>query len=229
MRASRRGSRKNGCSGRRCWSRRQSGGVAPVDDSTMLGPSALSRAQGQDYLGIHKAQHGGAAVSLAAAAPVGYTGVLDDNLRAFARVTPLDSANAAIQGMSDQSGGGRRRRGRKGPAAFRGAQKAMTRRLKKIKFRLAKLMKKLTKRRRQFVKTAKPSRFFKAFQRRMSRHSRRGRRSHRGGGGYQYANQADYGAPGMLLSPGQERQALMGMNPEWKLAADPQSFAPRMS
>ena len=224
MRASRRGSRKNGCSGRRCWSRRQSGGVAPVDDTSTYGPSLLSRAQGQDYLNIHRAQHGGAAVSLAAAAPVGYTGVLDDNLRAFARVTPLDTANAAIQGMSDQSGGGRRRRGRKGVS--RGARKAFTRRLKKIKVRLAKLMKKLTKRRRQFVKTAKPSRFFKAFQRRMSR---RGRRGHRGGGGYQYTNQADYGAPGMLLSPGQERQAMMGMNPEWKLAADPQSFAPKLS
>jgi hypothetical protein len=37
---------------------------------------------------------------------------------------------------------------------------------------------------------------------------------------------ADFGSPGMLLSPNQEAQALAGMNPEWKLASDPGAFKP---
>ena len=39
---------------------------------------------------------------------------------------------------------------------------------------------------------------------------------------------SDYGSPGMLLSPDQEARALGGMNPEWKLASNPNSFAPSM-
>lgn len=161
-------------------------------------------AQGQDYARIHAAQHGGAAVSLAAAAPVGYTGMLDDSLRATARITPLDQSIGAIQGMRDQSGGGRRRRGKKGASkALRSRMIAATRRLKKLKARLMKAMKKMSRR-------------------------RGGRRGQRGGASYQYANQADYGTPGMLLSPAQEARALAGMNTvEWKLAADPTSFAPK--
>jgi hypothetical protein len=171
---------------------------------SLLSPSSASMAQGQDYARIHAAQHGGAAVSLAAAAPVGYTGMLDDSLRATARITPLDQSIGAIQGMRDQSGGGRRRgRGKKGASkALRRRMIAATRRLKKLKARLLKAMKKMSR--------------------------RGGRRGQRGGASYQYTNQADYGAPGMLLSPAQEARALAGMNAvEWKLAADPTSFAPK--
>jgi hypothetical protein len=50
-----------------------------------------------------------------------------------------------------------------------------------------------------------------------------------GGGGYQAATPADYSSPGMLLSPDAEARALMGMNKEWALAADPTSFAPKLS
>jgi hypothetical protein len=222
--------RRNRRASRRCWSRRQSGGqcgmprrrqsggqcgmprrqsggMAPVNMPSLLSPSSASLAQGQDYARLHMGQHGGAAVSLAAAAPVGYTGMLDDSLRATARVTPLDQSIGAIQGMRDQSGGGRRRRGgklvgkrggKKPSKAMRRRLIAATRKLKSLKVRLLKSLRKM---------------------------SRRGRRQ-RGGSGYQYANQADYGAPGMLLSPAQEAKALMGMNPEWRLAANPASFAP---
>jgi hypothetical protein len=186
--------------------RRQSGGMAPVTMPSLLSPSSASMAQGQDYARIHAAQHGGAAVSLAAAAPVGYTGMLDDSLRATARITPLDQSIGAIQGMRDQSGGGRRRRGasKRGGKAMRRRMVAATRRLKKLKMRLLKAMK------------------------RMSRRSRRLGGRQRGGASYQYSNQADYGAPGMLLSPAQEAKALQTMNTvEWRLAADPTSFAPK--
>jgi len=101
---SRKGSRRmNRRASRRCWS---GGAPASVDDSSMNGPSRLSLAQGGDYAAIHAKQHGGMA-------PVGYTGVLDDSLRATARVAVLDESMSAIQGMSDQAGGGRRRKGKK--------------------------------------------------------------------------------------------------------------------
>jgi len=79
---------------RRCWS----GGAAPLTDTSMDGSSKMNLAQGTDYASIHKGQHGGMA-------PVGYTGMLDDSLRATARVGVLDESIQAIQGMSDQSGG----------------------------------------------------------------------------------------------------------------------------
>ena len=80
----------------------------------MLSASKLSSAQGLDYARLHLGQHGGAAVSLANSAPPGYTGMLDDSLRATARVEVLDQSMQGIQGMSDQSGGSRRkRRGKK--------------------------------------------------------------------------------------------------------------------
>ena len=78
------------------------GGPASVSDTSMNGPSKLSLAQGGEYQSIHSNQHGGMA-------PVGYTGMLDDSLRATARVGVLDSSLAAVRGMSDQGGGGRRK------------------------------------------------------------------------------------------------------------------------
>lgn len=214
-RKNRRSSRRHRRASRRCWTRRQSGGqcgmprrrqsggMAPVSMPSLLSPSSASMAQGQDYGRIHAAQHGGAAVSLAAAAPVGYTGMLDDSLRATARITPLDQSIGAIQGMRDQSGGARRRRagkaGKRAGKAMRRRMAAATRRLKKLKLRLLKAMKRMSRRSRQ-----------------------------RGGASYQYTNQADYGSPGMLLSPAQEAKALQTMNTvEWRLAADPTSFAPK--
>jgi hypothetical protein len=59
-----------------------------------------------------------------------------------------------------------------------------------------------------------------------SRRSRSSRRRQRGGAAASLAAAGDVGAPGMLLSPHQEAQALQGMHPEWKLAMDPNSFNP---
>ena len=77
-----------------------------LSDTSMVGPSKMSMAQGGDFFGYHAKQHGGMA-------PVGYTGMLDDSLRASARVTPLDQAGAAIMGLKDQAGGRRKRRSTK--------------------------------------------------------------------------------------------------------------------
>jgi hypothetical protein len=79
---------------------------ADVGDSSMQEPSQLSTAQGKEYDAIHAEQHGGAFLE---GAPVGTTGVLDASLRDTARVSFLDQSIGDIQGMSDQSGGAKRK------------------------------------------------------------------------------------------------------------------------
>ena len=46
------------------------------------------------------------------------------------------------------------------------------------------------------------------------------------GGAYSLSSAADFASPGMLLDSALEAKALSGMNAEWKLAANPGSFAP---
>ena len=212
-RASRRASRR---ANRRA-NRMYGGGVlvmspADVNDKSMFGPSNQSAAQGLDYTRIHQGQHGGAYVSLNSAAPVGYTGMLDDSLRATARIAPLDASVAAIQGMSDQAGGARRSKRNAFFKAFMPKAVRITYRKgsKMVRKGLGKVARKMRNTYRKGSKMVR--RTFRM----------------RGGGGYQYANQGDYASPGMLLPSSMEAKALMQMNPEWKLAADPASFAPRM-
>ena len=177
---------------------------APVDassyDAAISAPSKAMLAQGNDYMAKHAGQYGGAAVSLVNSAPPGYTGMLDDSLRGIARITPLDQSTAAASGMSDQAGGRRRRR--------RG-----------VSFK--KMMKMPGKGLRAFRK-----KFVTPFLR-GSRRMMRGRGRMYGGAATSLAGAQDFGAPGMLLSPSQEAQALNGMNKvEWTLAQDPKSFSP---
>ncbi len=88
-----------------------------LKDTSMVGPSKQSIEQGVDFFGYHSKQHGGAA-------PVGTTGVLDESLRGYARLAPLDRAYSDIAGLRDQAGGRRRRRGgRKGRKATRKGRK----------------------------------------------------------------------------------------------------------
>ena len=181
-------SRKAKGRGTRRLRRNQGGGAASVTDTSMNSMSKQSLAQGGDYQSIHSNQHGGMA-------PVGYTGMLDDSLRSYARVGVLDQSVAAASGMSDQGGGGRRK--------FR-SKTAM----KKYKLANKKMMKMMKMMRSLSIKS---------------------RRMRQRGGSHGLLSQAqDYSAPGMLLSPSAEARALAGMNPEWKLATDPSSFAPKM-
>ena len=172
---------------RRC--RMQMGGwktfsPAGVNEKTMMSPSSQSLAQGQDYDKIHSAQHGGAYTPMSGA-PIGTTGVLDASLRTTARLPDLDASFTEIQGMSDQSGGGYKRRNR---GSKRGKRGSKSRRCK-------------------------------------SRRSKR--RTMYGGAGNM--NPAGFNAPTMLMPPNMESKALMAMNPEWKLAANPTSFAPNLA
>ncbi len=123
----RRNSRRNTRRNRRNTRRRQNmmgGGpleLTPMElkDTSMMGPTKMSIAQGMDYFGYHAKQHGGAA-------PVGTTGVLEDGLRGYAHLAPLDKAYADIAGLRDQTGGRRRKQrkaSRKGRKATRKQRK----------------------------------------------------------------------------------------------------------
>jgi len=214
--------------GKRCWS----GGAnqlvfpAPVENSTyessFSSPSKMMLEQGNEYQSIHSGQHGGAAAANLAPAPPGFTGVLEDGLRGQAWVSPLDQSVQAIQGMSDQAGGARRK-GRKG--AKRGSKRA------KSGSKRAKRGSKRAKSSKRVKRGSKRAKSAKRGSKRAksAKRTRRGRRGMRGGAAASLANAQDFGAPGMLLSPAQQAAALGGMNPEWKLAMDPASFAPNLS
>lgn len=184
---------------------RQSGGMpavvpADINDKTMMSPISQSLAQGTDYNKIHMGQHGGAFVPMSGA-PLGDQGLLDSSLRNIARIGPIDASIAAIQGMSDQSGG-KRKNSRKSKNSKKASRKSKN--------------------------SKKASRKYKASRKdkssRKSKHSRRKQR-----GGMNNFRPADASASGTILPPSMEDRAVGGMNPEWKLAADPQAFTPKMA
>ena len=107
--------------------RRQRGGQAPVNDSSMLSPSSSSLAQGVDYKQIHMGQHGGKRL-IGGAAPLESIGeTLPQELQGPASVTSTMNAFRQIQGMSDQTGGARRKR--------RGSKRRGSKRAKRSKRR----------------------------------------------------------------------------------------------
>jgi hypothetical protein len=124
---------------------------------------------------------------------------LPQNLHASARLVGLDQKYAEIANMRDQAGGRRRRRARKATKSRK------TRKGRKAS--------------RKGRKASRKGR--KSNNSRKSRKGRKSRRSMRGGAlGY-----ASTDAPGMLLDASQTARA--GLNPEWKLAEDVNSFAPK--
>lgn len=97
----------------------------------MGSPMGQSLQQGQMYEQLHQGQHGGASMVISGA-PVGDTGVLDEALRAAARVGPLDSA-VAYATAAGQSGGARRKR--KGKGKSRSSRKTSRRGSKRTMYR----------------------------------------------------------------------------------------------
>lgn len=81
--------------------------------NTMASMQAQSLAQGQQFAALHKNQHGGGLDAGPFPGAVVAPSVLPENLHASARVAPLDAAIKEIQGLKDQSGGRRKRRGGK--------------------------------------------------------------------------------------------------------------------
>ena len=192
-RRNRRNTRRN----RRCWTRRSwnrrttmmgGGDMSPANVNDSLagsGPSQNNLAQGEQYASFHRNQHGGMAPYPAEVT----NSLLDESLRASARVLPTDQYIRDVAGLRDPGvdgmmGGKRKRKGaskRKGRKGRKGTK------------------------------------------------GRKGKgRKQRGGGAVYNPMPASTSAPGLLLSPGDEAKAVRGMNPEWYLAEDPKSFAPKM-
>jgi hypothetical protein len=191
---------------------------ASVNDQTMFGPSNLASAQGQDYARIHQGQHGGALSSLAAAAPVGDQGLLDHSLRASAHLGPLDASIAAASGMRDQTGGRRRSKSimKMLKNSYKSTRKSLS--FKKLFKGTGKSKKKsLHRLLKNSYKSTKKSLSLKGLKKMLRM---------RGGAGYQYANQADYSAPGVLLPSDMQAKAEGQMNPEWGLSI--KQFLPKM-
>lgn len=128
MRKANRSSRRNNVSMRKANSRRNNmmsrrnnlrrmmyGGYdsspAPTAGNAMAAMQQQNLAQGNQFLAMHKNQHGGGALDAGPfpGAVVAST-VLPENLHASARVAPLDAAIKEIQGLKDQSGGARKKR-----------------------------------------------------------------------------------------------------------------------
>ena len=189
--------------------RRQYGGAAyvsapmPLNESLAeSSPSRMNLAQGGQYESFHANQHGGMAPLSAIT-----NSLLPNDMAASARTLPLGKYISDVAPLRDpgQGGqmGGRRRRTRNSRGRF-------------------------TKRRAGRKSTKRHGR--KSTKRKGRKRNASGRFLKMRGGaaqpGLDLAASAD--APGMLLDPRTETSAMRGMNPEWSLAPNPSSFAPRV-
>lgn len=222
-----RNSRKNRKNTRRNRKNRMYGGAAytamPMSVSESLAgssPSQMNLAQGEQYGAFHAKQHGGMA-----AYPMSVVdSLLPSDMAASARVTPLNTYINDVKGLRDP-----------GQEAQMGGRRRMTRRnlraTRRIIRRNGRMIRRMVRRDRRVIRRAT---------RRNARNSRRASRSAKRnskgrflkmrGGAVQPAlsDAASANAPGMLLDAGAEARAVRGMNPEWSLAPNPNSFAPRV-
>ena len=205
-------SRRNRRSMKRRGSRRMRGGQAPVNYSN-AGPMNLNLNQGQQFLEMHKAQHGGA-LNTSGAYPgvVEQASVLPGDLIASAKLAPLNASFDYIKQFGPSSDnpnlrGGKRRRGsKKGRKGSKKSRKG-SRKQRGGLYR---------------VGGGKKSR-------KGSKKSRKSRkvRKHRGGAYAEMRFPMSVGDEGKMLLPA-SLEAQAGMNKEWALAKDPMAFAPKM-
>ena len=171
----------------------QMGGQAPVDDVSMNVASKLQLAQGNEYGSQHRDQHGGEAPFDGSS---DFTGVLPHAMQTQARV-PVMNGGVAEFGNAQQ---------------FSGAldpSLASSARIDPINQANHAIigMKDGGARRRRGRKNTKNGKNCKS-------KNRKSRRGMRGGS-------APVDSPSVLLPVDMERQAVLGMNPEWKLAGSP--------
>jgi hypothetical protein len=179
---------------------------APMSLSESLAgssPSQMNIAQGKQYESFHANQHGGMAPLSAIT-----DSLLPKDMGASARTLPLDKYIADVAPLRDpgQGGqmGGRRRRTRNSHGRFT---------KKRAGHKARKGSKRNSRKSRKGRKRSASGRFLKMR-----------------GGAVQPALDlaAPSNAPGMLLDARTETSAMRGMNPEWSLASNPNSFAPRV-
>lgn len=196
-RVHRKGTRK---STRRMRSRQRGGFIqlnpADINDSSMDISSKLSSAQGQQYASIHAGQHGGQNAMI----PAGYHKMPNGSIMA-------NSAHTQSGGMADVGYTGVLDSSLRGAARMDPLDQSFNE-IAGMKDQGG------GGRRRRGRKASRKGRSKAA-----SRKSRKSRRSMRGGF-------APVDAPTMFLQGDQAKEAVMGMNPEWKLAENPASFDP---
>jgi hypothetical protein len=183
-------------------------------------PSQMNLAQGEQYGAFHAKQHGGMA-----AYPMSVVdSLLPSDMAASARVTPLNTYINDVKGLRDPGQeaqmGGRRRMTRRNLRTARRMIRRNGRTLRRMVRRDRRMMRRATRRNARNSRRAS----------RKSKRNSRGRFMKMRGGAVQPALDlaASANAPGMLLDAGAEARAVRGMNPEWSLAPNPNSFAPRV-
>ena len=193
-------------------SRRMRGGVAPVG-YTNPGPMNLSLAQGNQFLDMHKDQHGGS-LNTSGAYPgvVTQASVLPGELVDSAKLAPLNASFDYIKQFGPSSDnpnlrGGKRRRGSKKSRKGRKGRKSSR------------------KQRGGLYRVGGGSR--RRSGSRKSRKGRKGSRKHRGGAYAEMRFPMPVGDEGKMLIPANLQQQA-GLNPEWALAKNPMAFAPNM-
>ncbi len=189
---------------------------APASLNTGM-PTSVALQQGQQYADFHKYQHGGAYTPVVGGPYPGAVTeptVLPADLIASAKLLPLNRAFDEIRGLSDQTGGRRKgsrkgsRKGRKGSRKGRKAHRKSHGKSHRKTNRKANRKNRKTNRKN-----------------RSARRQRGGLYRWGGGGAVEYQPMG-VAESGKLLVPA-EISAKAGLNPEWKLAEDPNSFAPR--
>ena len=176
------------------------GGMAPVG-YTNQGPMNLSLAQGQQFASYHANQHGGSGPYAFGPYPGAVTesSALPQELVASAHLTPLYKSFDDIKQygpQSDLTGGGRRSQ------AFRNMNGG------------AGFVPWGGRRSNSTMKGGRSNSGFKG-----------GRRSYRGGSRQDLSMPMDVAESSKMLIPPQ-LQEQAGLNPEWKLAENPNSFDP---
>lgn len=209
-RSHRKPSRKGRKASRRV--RRQRGGVAPVGEygaGSGIAPMKLNLAQGQQFAAYHANQHGGAGTAFGPyPGAVQEASVLPADLIASAKLLPLNQSFDYIRQFGPSSDNpnlkGGKRRGRKSGRKSRKSRK--------------------TTRRQRGGSGAGLVRWGAGGGRRR----RTSHRRQRGGSAAEMSLPMDVAESSKMLIPS-SLQAQAGLNPEWKLAENPASFAPIMS
>ena len=225
------GSRKNRNNRKNRRTNRMYGGAAYVSAPMPLSeslagssPSQMNIAQGKQYDSFHMNQHGGMGPYPSSVVD----SLLPSDMAASARVTPLNTYINDVKGLRDPGQeaqmGGRRRMTRRNLRTARRMIRRNGRTLRRMVRRDRRMMRRATRR------NARNSRRASRRASRSSKRNSRGRFMKMRGGAVQPALDlaASANAPGMLLDAGAEARAVRGMNPEWSLAPNPNSFAPRV-
>jgi hypothetical protein len=218
-------SRKNRDNRKNRRTNRMYGGAAYVSAPMSLGeslagssPSQMNIAQGKQYDSFHANQHGGMAPLSAIT-----DSLLPKDMGASARTLPLDKYIADVAPLRDPGQGGQmggRRMTRRNLRMARRMIRRDRRTLRRMVRRDRRMVRRATRRDKRNTRRAS----------RKSKRNNRGRFMKMRGGAAQPALDlaAPSNAPGMLLDARTEANAMRGMNPEWSLASNPNSFAPRV-